>query len=273
MNNENTNINRKLNSGWVGYAMKLDNARSTGWLHNEYAMIQDRALFVGVHIECENNENNDRVVLLFKDMGKWELNTNRSEDAFHFLYRYVERHSKRMYGQQGDPFYKEFIIISFNACLTLPVRPEYLIRDVEAENNRGKNKGGSKYSTFLKIRNWLDHLPVCGTSKRIFLETHVDGNFPVQMQTSRNTEKEKIFAVQAFKKIIEWKEQSVNIKGWDEGNLDYKCYRDAFFSMLVSMAYARWKSKDKSGGNDFLQLIADHDGTYWLLDFEDLMKE
>lgn len=250
--------------------MKLENAISTSFLQDEYAILQERALFIGVHIDTENKQNHDIVVLLFKDMGSWELAINRTEDAFHFLYRHIERHSKQLYGLQGDPFYKEFIIATVNAGLTLPIKPQYSVRDVEREKDTDERNGESRFSSFHKMRDWLDRLPVSGTSKRVFLETDAKRNFPIQKGGTGNKQNEIRFAIQTFQKMLEEKGKSSHVIGWNLADFDQDHYRQAFISMLVSLAYGRWKSKDKSGTNDFLKLIADHDGTYWLLDYEQL---
>ena len=58
----------------------------------------------------------------------------------------------------------------------------------------------------------------------------------------------------------------------NEEHFKNEYFRNAFVSMLVSIAYARWKSIDKSGKHDYLKIIADHDGLYWLLDHESLYQ-
>lgn len=265
-----TDFQSKRSLDRMGTQVKLENAISASFLQDEYAILQERALFIGVHFDTENTLNHDIVVLLFKDMGSWELAINRTEDAFHFLYRHIERHSKQLYGLQGDPYYKEYIITTVNAGLTLPVKPQYSLRDVERE--KGIRKGESRISSFHKMRDWLDRLPVSGTSKRVFLETDAMRNFPIQKGSTRNKGKEIKYAFQTFQKMLEEKGQRFHVIGWNLSDLDQDHYRQAFISMLVSMAYGRWKSKDKSGVNDFLKLIADHDGTYWLLDYEQLTR-
>ncbi|PLT33158.1 hypothetical protein [Bacillus sp. V5-8f] len=257
--------------------MKLINEKSSPWgykKHNDESIdpldligIQERCLFIGVSVGCSYQNERDCVVLMYKDRTKWELKANENEDAFEFLYRNIKKFSKNRYKKTNSTFLKEYLILTSNACLNVPVKPEYYTRDVDLVqygNNPIRQRWQSE--SYLKITDWLNHFPVSGASKRVFLETNPISNFPFYIKEIRDIEKEKSFLTEAFIKISGLSGSVPNIRGWNEENFKDDFFRDAFVSMLVSMAYSRWKSNDKTGNDDFLKIIVDHDGIYWLLD-------
>ncbi|TDL73896.1 hypothetical protein E2R56_13515 [Rhodococcus qingshengii] len=237
----------------------------------DFTEIQDRSLFIGVNIGSSYHNETDCAVLLYKDRTNWKLKTNENEDAFEFLYNNINFFSKNRYKNADSTFLKEYLIFTIGACLSSPIKPEYYIRDVDSEKNNGSiiNQRWESES-YHKLSDWLNHFPISGASKRVYLETCPRSNFPCDIQDTRATEKEKSFLVDAFKKINEIPVSILKIQGWNEEHFKDEYFRNAFVSMLVSVAYARWKTIDKSGKNDFLKVIADHDGLYWLLDYKSL---
>jgi hypothetical protein len=264
--------------------VKLINEKGTPWEYTkqknktiiplDFLEIQERSLFIGVSLGSSYHNERDSVVLMYKGRTYWEMKTNENEDGFEFLYRNIKFFSKNRYKKAKDSFLKEYIIFTIGACLTTPVKPEYYIRDVELEKNDG-NQINQRWQpeSYLKISDWLNHFPISGASKRVYLETSPHSNFPFDIKEKREMEKERAFLVEACKKITGLSSSILNIKGWNEENFKDEYFRDAFVSMLVSMAYTRWKSNDKSGRDDFLKVIVDHDGLYWLLDHESLNQK
>ncbi|UZD47667.1 hypothetical protein [Peribacillus frigoritolerans] len=264
--------------------MKLINEKGTPWGDKEqknktipldFSEIQEKSLFIGVSLGSSYHHNErDCIVLMYKDRTYWEMKTNNNEDAFEFLYRNIKFFSKNRYKKVRDSFLKEYLIFTIGACLSTPVKPEYYIRDVDVEKN-GCNQINPRWQpeSYLKISDWLNHFPISGASKRVYLETSPHRNFPFNKKEIREMEKEKDFLVEVCKKIVGLSSSIQNIKGWNEENFKDEYYRDAFVSMLVSIAYTRWKSNDKSGRDDFLKVIVDHDGLYWLLDHESLNQK
>ncbi|KAB7705647.1 hypothetical protein F9802_14060 [Bacillus aerolatus] len=261
--------------------MKLINEKGSSWgckkekskniTPLDFIEIQERSLFVGVSIGSSYHNERDCVVLMYKDRAHWEIKTNESEDAFEFLYRNIKLFSKNRYKKAVESFLKEYIIFTIGACLSPPVKPEYYIRDVELEKNGGSQINQRWQSEiYLKISDWLNHFPISGASKRVYLETSPHSNFPFDVKERKEVEEEKAFLVEACKKINELSSSTLNIRGWNEENFKDEYFRDAFVSMLVSITYARWKSNDKSGKDDFLKVVVDHDGVYWLLDHKSL---
>jgi hypothetical protein len=237
----------------------------------DFTEIQERSLFIGVNIGSSYHNETDCAVLLYKDRTKWKLKTNENEDAFDFLYHNINFFSKNRYKNADSTFLKEYLIFTIGACLSSPIKPEYYIRDVDVERNNGKNINQRWESeNYHKMSDWLNHFPISGASKRVYLETFPQSNFPFDIQETKVTEKEKSFLVEALKKINEVPGSILNIQGWNEEYFKDEYFRKAFVSMVVSIAYARWKSIDKSGKHDFLKIIADHDGLFWLLDHESL---
>ena len=237
----------------------------------KFAEIQERSLFIGVNIGPNYNAERDCVVLMYKDRQRWVIKTNENEDAFEFLYRNINIFSKNRYKEAIYPFLKEYLIFTIDACLSTPVKPEYYMRDIDLEiNNCNQMNGRWQSESYLKISDWLNHVPISGASKRVYLETNPHSNFPFDIKEIRKVTKEKAFLVEACKKIIELSDSILNIKGWNEENFKNEYFRDAFVSMLVSIAYTRWKSNDQSGRKDFLKVVVDHDGLYWLLDHASL---
>ncbi len=240
----------------------------------DFIEIQNRSLFIGASIGSSYHNETDCVVLMFKDRTNWEIKTNENEDAFEFLYRNIKKFTKNRYKNSLDNFLKEYLIFTIDACLSSPVKPEYFIRDVEMEkkdfyqNNRRRRAEG-----YLKITDWLNHFPISGASKRVYLETSPFSNFPFEIKEIREIEKERDFLVDAVQKITELSGSIQNIRGWNEDNFKDEFFRDAFVSMLVSIAYTRWKSNDKSEKDDYLKIIVDHDGSYWLLDYSDIIQK
>jgi hypothetical protein len=257
--------------------LKLINEKGNPWGYKkqknksitplDFIEIQESSLFVGASIGPSYHNERDCVVLMYKDRTYWEMKTNENEDAFEFLYRNIKKFTKNRYKKAVDSFLKEYLIFTIDACLSSPVKPEYYIRDVELERNDCNqiNRRGQSES-YLKITDWLNHFPISGASKRVYLETSPLSNFPFDINEIREIEKEKAFLVEAFKKINGLSGSILNIRGWNEENFKDEYFRDAFVSMLVSIAYTRWKSNDKSGKDDFLKIVVDHDGIYWLLD-------
>ncbi|WP_045520265.1 hypothetical protein [Neobacillus niacini] len=237
----------------------------------DFTEIQERSLFIGVNIGSSYHNETDCAVLLYKDRTNWKLKTNENEDAFEFLYNNINFFSKNRYKNAESTFLKEYLIFTIGACLSSPIKPEYYIRDVDVERNNG-NKINQRWESesYHKMSDWLNHFPISGASKRVYLETCPQRNFPFDIKETRATEKEKSFLVDALKKINEVPGSILNIQGWNEEHFKKEYFRNAFVSMLVSIAYTRWKSIDKSGKYDFLEIIADHDGLYWLLDQESL---
>jgi hypothetical protein len=237
----------------------------------DFTEIQELSLFIGVNIGSSYHNETDCAVLLYKDRTNWKLKTNENEDAFEFLYNNINFFSKNRYKNAESTFLKEYLIFTIGACLSSPIKPEYTIRDVDVERNNG-NKINQRWESesYHKMSDWLNHFPISGASKRVYLETFPLSNFPLDIKETRATEIEKSFLVDAFKKISEVPGSILNIQGWNEEHFKDEYFRNAFASMLVSIAYTRWKSIDKSGRHDFLKIIADHDGLYWLLDHESL---
>jgi hypothetical protein len=236
-----------------------------------FTEIQELSLFIGVNIGSSYHNETDCAVLLYKDRTNWKLKTNENEDAFEFLYNNINFFSKNRYKNAESTFLKEYLIFTIGACLSSPIKPEYTIRDVDVERNNG-NKIDQRWESesYHKMSDWLNRFPISGASKRVYLETFPLSNFPFDIKETRATEIEKSFLVDAFKKINEVPGSILNIQGWNEEHFKDENFRNAFVSMLVSIAYTRWKSIDKSGRHDFLKIIADHDGLYWLLDHESL---
>jgi hypothetical protein len=237
----------------------------------DFTEIQELSLFIGVNIGSSYHNETDCAVLLYKDRTNWKLKTNENEDAFEFLYNNINFFSKNRYKNAESTFLKEYLIFTIGACLSSPIKPEYTIRDVDVERNNG-NKIDQRWESesYHKMSDWLNRFPISGASKRVYLETFPLSNFPFDIKETRATEIEKSFLVDAFKKINEVPGSILNIQGWNEEHFKDENFRNAFVSMLVSIAYTRWKSIDKSGRHDFLKIIADHDGLYWLLDHESL---
>ncbi|MDP1417152.1 hypothetical protein Q8G35_01865 [Peribacillus simplex] len=265
--------------------MKLINEKGTPWgdkkqknktiIPLDFSEIQEQSLFIGVSLASSYHHNErDCIVLMYKDRTNWEMKTNNNEDAFEFLYRNIKFFSKNRYKKVKGSFLKEYLIFTIGACLSTPVKPEYYIRDVDVEKN-DCNQINPRWQpeSYLKISDWLNHFPISGASKRVYLETSPHKNFPFNKKEIREMEKEKDFLVEVCKKIVGLSSSIQNIKGWNEENFKDEYYRDAFVSMLVSIAYTRWKSNDKSGRDDFLKVIVDHDGLYWLLDHESLNQK
>ncbi|MGG0409748.1 hypothetical protein [Peribacillus simplex] len=265
--------------------MKLINEKGTPWedkkqknkttIPLDFSEIQEQSLFIGVSLASSYHHNErDCIVLMYKDRTNWVMKTNNNEDAFEFLYRYIKFFSKNRYKKVKGSFLKEYLIFTIGACLSTPVKPEYYIRDVDVEKN-DCNQINPRWQpeSYLKISDWLNHFPISGASKRVYLETSPHRNFPFNKKEIREMEKEKDFLVEVCKKIVGLSSSIKNIKGWNEENFKDEYYRDAFVSMLVSIAYTRWKSNDKSGRDDFLKVIVDHDGLYWLLDHESLNQK
>jgi hypothetical protein len=237
----------------------------------DFTEIQERSLYIGVNIGSSYHNETDCAVLLYKDRTNWKLKTNVNEDAFEFLYNNIKFFSKNRYKNADSTFLKEYLIFTISACLSSPIKPEYNIRDIDVERNNGNNINQRWESeSYHKISDWLNHFPISGASKRVYLETCPKSNFPFDIQEMRTTEKEKSFLVDAFNKINEVPVSILNIQGWNEEHFKDEYFRNAFVSMLVSISYTRWKSIDKSGKHDFLKIIADHDGLSWLLDHESL---
>jgi hypothetical protein len=237
----------------------------------EFTEIQERSLYIGINIGPSYHNETDCAVLLYKDKKNWKLKTNENEDAFDFLYNNINFFSKNRYKNADSTFLKEYLIFTIGACLSSPIKPEYYIRDVDVERNNMKNINHRWESeTYHKMSDWLNHFPISGASKRVYLETCPQNNFPFVLPETNVTEKEKSFLIEALTKINEVPGSIQNIQGWNEEYFRDEYFRKAFASMLVSMAYARWKSKEKSGKHDFLKIIADHDGLIWLLDHESL---
>lgn len=261
--------------------MKLTNEKGIPWGGRkqnskdmsplDFTEIQELSLFIGVNIGSSYHNETDCVVLLYKDRTNWKLKTNENEDAFEFLFNTINFFSKNRYKNAESTFLKEYLIFTIGACLSSPIKPEYSIRDVDVERNNG-NKINQRWASesYHKISDWLNRFPISGASKRVYLETFPLSNFPFDIKETRATEKEKSFLVDAFKKINGVPGSILNIQGWNEEHFKDENFRNAFVSMLVSIAYTRWKSIDKSGKHDFLKIIADHDGLYWLLDHESL---
>ncbi|MFB3169362.1 hypothetical protein P5G62_019825 [Neobacillus sp. 179-C4.2 HS] len=261
--------------------MKLTNEKGIPWgvrkQNNtnitplDFTEIQELSLFIGVNIGSSYHNETDCAVLLYKDRTNWKLKTNENEDAFEFLYNNINFFSKNRYKNAESTFLKEYLIFTIGACLSSPIKPEYTIRDVDVERNNG-NKIDQRWESesYHKMSDWLNRFPISGASKRVYLETFPLSNFPFDIKETRATEIEKSFLVDAFKKINEVPGSILNIQGWNEEHFKDENFRNAFVSMLVSIAYTRWKSIDKSGRHDFLKIIADHDGLYWLLDHESL---
>lgn len=235
-----------------------------------FTEIQERSLYIGVNIGSSYHNETDCAVLLYKDRTNWELKTNGNEDAFEFLYNKIKYFSKNRYKNTERTFLKEYLIITIGSCLSSPNKPEYAIRDVDVENKGNSIDRRWQSENFLKISDWLNHFPISGASKRVYLETCPQSNFSFDIMGLRTTEEEMAFLVEAFKQINEFSGSILSIKGWNEEHFKDEYFRNAFVSMLVSIAYTRWKSMDKSGRNDFLKIVADHDGLYWLLDHESL---
>jgi homoserine trans-succinylase len=248
--------------------LKLQNGKGNPWTDEKgnrktrplhFTDIQKRSLYVGISIGSSYTKKKDCVVLLYKDRTQWEVKTNKTEDAFEFLYHHIQFFSNNRYQKAIDTFLKEFIIFTTDASLTTPVKPEYNLRDVEREEKIKRRWEAERY---LKFRDWLNHIPSSGATKRVYLETSID------KKNKRETEEEKAFLIEACEKINELSGSILTIRGWSKDDLNNEYFRDAFASMLVSIAYSRWKSEDKSGVSDFLKIIADHDGILWLLDHE-----
>jgi hypothetical protein len=237
----------------------------------DFTEIQERSVFIGINIGTSYQNETDCVVLLYKDRTNWKLKTNENEDAFEFLYNHIKFFSKNRYQSAENTFLKEYLIFTIGACLSSPIKPEYSIRDVDVEKNNG-NMMNRRWQTesFLKISDWLNHLPISGASKRVYLETSPQSNFPFELMETREIEKEKEFLVDALRNINEVPVPIFKILGLKEEHFKGEYFRNAFVSMLVSIAYIRWKSLDKSARKDFLKIVADHDGIYWLLDHESL---
>jgi hypothetical protein len=237
----------------------------------DFIEIQERSLFIGVNIGSSYHNETDCAVLLYKDRTKWKMKTNENEDAFEFLSNHIKFFSKNRYQSSGNTFLKEYLIFTLGACLSSPIKPEYYIRDVDLEINNG-NKINRRWQSesYQKMSDWLNHFPISGSSKRVYLETCPQSNFPFDIMEPRRTEEEKAFLVEAFKQINEFSGPILNIQGWNEEHFKDEYFREAFVSMLVSIAYTRWKSMDKSGRNDFLKIVADHDGLFWLLNHDAL---
>lgn len=260
--------------------MKLINEKGRPWEYNnqkiqktpmDFIEVQNRSLYIGI---CIGPKERDCVVLIYKDRSSWEIKTNINEDALTFLNRNIKMFSKIRYKNAVGTFLKDYLIFSIDARLTSPVIPEYYNRDVELERNHTHlNKKNGKLESYLKITNWINHFPASGTSKRVYLETSPLSNFPFKIGEIREVDKEKSCLIKAFKIINGMSGNTLNIKGWNEENFKDEYFRDAFGSMLVSIAYSRWKSNDKSGKDDFLKVVVDHDGVYWLLDYQSLKNE
>lgn len=261
--------------------MKLTNEKGIPWggrkQNNkdltplDFNEIQERSLFIGVNIGSSYHNETDCAVLLYKDRTNWKLKTNENEDAFEFLCNNIKFFSKNRYKNVDSTFLKEYLIFTIGACLSSPIKPEYYIRDVDIERNNG-NKINQRWESesYHKMSDWLNHFPISGASKRVYLETCPLSNFPFDIKETRATEKEKAFLVKTFKIINEVPVSILSIQGWNEDHFKNEYFRNAFVSMLVSIAYTRWKSIDTSGKHDFLKIMADHDGLYWLLDHESL---
>lgn len=261
--------------------MKLSNEKGIPWEGRkqnnndktplDFTEIQEKSLFIGVSIGSSYQNETDCAVLLYKDRTNWKLKTNENEDAFEFLNNNIKFFSKNRYKNTDSTFLKEYLIFTIGACLSPPIKPEYSIRDVDVERNNGnKIKQRWESESYHKISDWLNHFPISGASKRVYLETCPLCNFPFEIKETRTIEKETAFLVQAFKIINEVPVPIFKIHGWNEDHFKNEYFRNAFVSMLVSIAYTRWKSIDKSGKHDFLKIIAEHDGLYWLLDHEAL---
>jgi hypothetical protein len=261
--------------------LKLINEKGKPWEYKkqknknktplDFIEIQDRSLFVGVSI---GPNERDCVVLTYKDRTNWEIKTNENEDAFEFLYRNIKKFTKNRYKKAEVSFLKEYLIFTVDACLSSPVKPEYYTRDVEVERNHcNQIHRRGQLESYLKITDWLNQFPISGASKRVYLETSPLSNFPFEIKEIREIEKEKVFLVEVYKKINGLSGSILNIRGWNEENFKDEYFRDAFGSMLVSIAYTRWKSNDKSGIDDFLKVVVDHDGIYWLLDHNSFNNE
>jgi hypothetical protein len=254
-----------------GIPWGVRNQNNTNITPLDFTEIQELSLFIGVNIGSSYHNETDCAVLLYKDRTNWKLKTNENEDAFEFLYNNINFFSKNRYKNAESTFLKEYLIFTIGACLSSPIKPEYTIRDVDVERNNG-NKIDQRWESesYHKMSDWLNRFPISGASKRVYLETFPLSNFPFDIKETRATEIEKSFLVDAFKKINEVPGSILNIQGWNEEHFKDENFRNAFVSMLVSIAYTRWKSIDKSGRHDFLKIIADHDGLYWLLDHESL---
>lgn len=257
--------------------MKLVNEKSNPWRDKrqenkeipplDFSEIQQNSLFVGVSLGFSYQNERDCVVIMYKDRMYWEMKTNGSEDAFEFLYRSIKFFSENRYQKARNSYLKEYIIFTTGASLSTPVKPEYTIRDVQLEKNDSTHFNQRWHcESYLKISDWISRLPISGATKRVYLETRPYSNFPFKIEGNRDVEKEKTFLVDAWKKINGRSSSTERIRGWNNEYFKDDYFRDAFVSMLVSITYTRWKSNDKSGKDDFLKVIVDHDGIYWLLD-------
>jgi hypothetical protein len=264
--------------------VKLVNKKSNSWRDKrqenkeipplDFNEIQERSLFIGVSLGFSYRNERDCVVLMYKDRTYWEMKTNGSEDAFEFLYRNIKFFSKNRYQKASNSYLKEYIIFTTGASLSTPVKPEYTIRDVQLEEKDGTYLNHRWHcESYFKISDWIKRFPISGATKRVYLETSLYSNFPFEIEEKRDIEKEKAFLIDAWKKIIGRSDSNEKIRGWNKENFKDDYFRDAFVSMLVSITYTRWKSNDKSGTDDFLEVIVDHDGIYWLLDYKSLKNK
>jgi hypothetical protein len=248
--------------------LKLRNELSSPWLDDDekpmnFSEIQKKSLFVGISLDYRARNNKDCIIIMFHD-GGWQLKSNEHEDAFDFLYRYIKYFTAKKYNKELDPKYKEFIILTIGGCLSTPIKPEYLMRDVETESCHQDPIQTWNSQSYQKVQNWLHHLPNSGNSKRIYLETKPTLNFPIT--NNRNEQKEQEFLIEGYKQIMGLSNPLQTVQGWSDHLFKTNQHRDSLVSLLVSAAYTRWKSKDKSNENDFLKVVVDHDGTLWLLD-------
>jgi len=198
----------------------------------KFSKIQERSLFIGVNIGLNYDNEKDCVVLMYKDRQCWVIKTNENEDAFEFLYRNIKMFSKNRYKEAIHPFLKEYLIFTIGACLSTPLKPEYYMRDIDLEiNDCNQMNRRWQSESYLKISNWLNHFPISGASKRVYLETSPHSNFPFDIKEIREMTKEKAFLVEVCKKVNELSDSILTIKGWNEeisrmntfGMLLYRC--------------------------------------------------
>jgi hypothetical protein len=236
--------------------MKLANPDKQPW-KLAWEDVASKTMFIGydfgLSTQC-GKDINDACVAIFYDKG-WHIEGEKGYEAIEHLRCTIKKPQKR------------FIIISCDASLSRPFSPDYNHRECDRALNEVKDKKLSfQAKSYLKYRDLFPCVTASAKGKVVVLETHPQSNFPPDENNNG-----KVEYIKKAWKIISNKD---NNKPPNHCKIDLKNKHiiDAFSAALVSLCYGRFKSNNTDKNEDYLSVVVDCDGTYWLLDADALQS-